>query len=111
MGKLTDFLLGSSDERKKKHGRHDKQKKELLKQKEGNKKMRAFYRKRNKDEINLRTVRVPKHKVKSKAENNLRRWGSMEDATEKLKKLMKSRKKKKLIYKQKNKKSGTRSIS
>ena len=35
----------------------------------------------------------------------------MEDATEKLKKLMKSRKNKKLVYKQKNKKSGTMYIS
>ena len=71
MGKLTDFLLGASDERKKKHTRQERQKKELQEQKESNKKMRAFYKKRNKDEINLR--RVPKHKVRTKAQKNSRR--------------------------------------
>jgi hypothetical protein len=35
----------------------------------------------------------------------------MEDATERLKKLMKSKNKKKIIYKQKNKKSGSSVIS
>ena len=66
MGKLKDFLMGSSDERKNKKRRHKSQKKELIEQKEGNKKMRVFYRKRAQDEKNLRQVRVPKHKVKPK---------------------------------------------
>ena len=73
MGKFKDFLLGSADERLRKHERLKRQKQELLEQKEKNKKMRAFYQKRSKKEIQLRQVRVPKHKVKSKGKKNLQR--------------------------------------
>lgn len=66
MGKLKDFLIGTSAERKIKQTRHDRQKKQLQEQKEGNRKMRAFYKKRSKDEIDSRKVRVPKHKARSK---------------------------------------------
>jgi hypothetical protein len=68
MGKLMDFLLGTSNERKNKQRI---QKKQLIKQKENNKKMRAFYRKRSEDEINLR--RTPKHKVRKSPEKSIRR--------------------------------------
>ena len=57
MGKLKDLLFGTSDVRKKKQKRRKMQKNALQKQKESNKKMRAFYRKRNLDEIKLRKTR------------------------------------------------------
>ena len=73
MGKLKDFLLGSSDERKNKQLRKEKQKNQMLEQKEGNKKIRAFYKKRSLDEKNQRQVRVPKHKLRTNIEKNSRR--------------------------------------
>jgi len=51
MGKLKDLFFGTSDKRKKKQRRLKIQKNALQKQKESNKKMRAFYQKRNLDEI------------------------------------------------------------
>jgi len=66
MGKWTDTLLGTSEERKKKHRRHELRKKALQKQKENNKKMRTLYRERNREEIRLREMRNTENKDKSK---------------------------------------------
>jgi len=65
MGKWTDTLLGTSKERKKKHKRHELRKNALQKQKENNKKMRALYRKRNREDIRLRQMRNTENKDKS----------------------------------------------
>jgi hypothetical protein len=67
MGKWTDILFGTSEERKKKHRRHELRKNALQEQKENNKKMRTLYRERNQEEIRLRQVRNTENKNKSKA--------------------------------------------
>lgn len=54
MGRLKDIFLGTSDKRKIKQSRHKTQKDALQKQKESNKKLRAFYQKRYQDEIKSR---------------------------------------------------------
>ena len=66
MGKWTDTLLGTSEERKKKQRRHELQKKALQEQKENNKNMRNLYRERNREEIRLREMRNTENKDKSK---------------------------------------------
>jgi hypothetical protein len=66
MGKLMDTLLGTSEERRKKHRRHELRKNALQKQKENNKKMRTLYRERNREEIRLRQMRDTENKDKSK---------------------------------------------
>ena len=70
MGKWTDALLGTSEERKNKHRRHELRKKALQEQKENNKKMRNLYRERNREEIRLRQMRNTENKDKSKAYHN-----------------------------------------
>ena len=67
MGKWTDALLGTSEKRKKKLRRHELQKNALQKQKENNKKMRALYRERNREEIRLRQMKNNENKDKYKA--------------------------------------------
>ena len=67
MGKWKDTLLGTSEERKKKHIQHELQKKALQEQKENNQKMRTLYRERNQEEIRLRQMRKTENKDKSKA--------------------------------------------
>ena len=67
MGKWTDALLGTSEKRKKKLRRHELQKNALQKQKENNKKMRALYRERNREEIRLRQMKNKENKDKYKA--------------------------------------------
>ena len=66
MGKWTDALLGTSEERKKKLRRQELQKNVLQKQKENNKKIRTLYRKRNLEEIRLRQMRNKENKDKYK---------------------------------------------
>jgi hypothetical protein len=57
MGKWTDALLRTSEERDKKHKRHDLRKKALQEQKDNNKKIRALYHERNREEIRVRQMR------------------------------------------------------
>ena len=56
MGKWTNALFGTSEERKRKHRRNEQRKNALLEQKEKNKKMRTLYRERNLEEIRLRQM-------------------------------------------------------
>ena len=74
MGKWTDALFGTSEERKKKHRRHQLRKNALQDQKENNKKMRTLYRERNHEEIRLRQMRNIEKKDKSLVNCNQRRW-------------------------------------
>lgn len=60
-----DTLLGTSEERKKKHRRHELRKIALQEQKEDNKKMKTLYRKRNQEEIRLRQMRNTENKDRS----------------------------------------------
>jgi hypothetical protein len=64
MGKWTDAILGTSEKRKKKLRRHELRKNALQKQKDNNKKMRALYRERNREEIRLRQMRNKENKDK-----------------------------------------------
>jgi len=64
MGRLTDIFLGTSDERKRKHNRRKIQKDTLQKQRDSNRKIRAFYQKRYQDEIKLRKITKNKNKEK-----------------------------------------------
>jgi hypothetical protein len=66
MGKLKDLFFGTSDKRKKIQRRLKIQKNALQKQKESNKKMRAFYQKRNLDEIKLRKTSLREYYKKVK---------------------------------------------
>jgi hypothetical protein len=50
MGKWADILLGTSEERKKKHRRHELRKNARQEQKENNKNMRTLYRERSREE-------------------------------------------------------------
>jgi hypothetical protein len=66
MGKWVDILLGTSEERKNKHRRREQRKKELQEQKDNNKKIRALYHERNREEIRLRQMKNTENKDKSK---------------------------------------------
>ena len=65
MGKWKDTLLGTSEERKNKHRRHELRKKALQEQKESNKKMRTLYRVKNREEIKLRKMKNTETKDRS----------------------------------------------
>lgn len=65
MGKWSDAILGTSEERKKKLRRHEDRKNALHEQKENNKKMRVLYRERNREEIRLRQMRNKENKDKN----------------------------------------------
>jgi len=86
MGKWTDTLFGTSEERKKKHRWHEQRKNALQEQKENNKKMRTLYRERNKEEIRLRQMKNTENKDKSLVYRNQSRWYAMEEIMQKLKK-------------------------
>ena len=64
MGRLIDIFLGTSDERKRKHNRREIQKDTLKKQRESNKKIRAFYQKKYQAEIKLRKTTKNRNKEK-----------------------------------------------
>jgi len=63
-----DAFLGTSEERKKKHKRHELRENALQKQKESNREMKTLYRKRNQEEIRLRQMRNTKDKDTSKVD-------------------------------------------
>jgi len=67
MGKWTDTIFGTSEERKKKYRLHELRKKALKEQKENNQKMRTLYRERNQEEIRIRQMKKNENKDKSKA--------------------------------------------